>query len=86
MNRLFEKSEINGMVLTNRFIRSATFAGMATDEEGRCTSRLIDLMAGLAEGGVGLIITGHAMYTGRESTSLGRWVSTGMNSSRISRP
>lgn len=59
MNRLFEKSEINGMVLTNRFIRSATFAGMATDEEGRCTSSLIELMAGLAEGGVGLIITGH---------------------------
>jgi 2,4-dienoyl-CoA reductase-like NADH-dependent reductase (Old Yellow Enzyme family) len=32
---------------------------MATDE-GTCTPQLIELMAGLADGGVGLIITGHA--------------------------
>ena len=31
MAALFETSEINGMVLSNRFIRSATWAGMATD-------------------------------------------------------
>lgn len=59
MNRLFEITEINGMVLENRFIRSATWAGMATDD-GACTPGLIEIMAGLAEGGVGLIITGHA--------------------------
>jgi 2,4-dienoyl-CoA reductase-like NADH-dependent reductase (Old Yellow Enzyme family) len=58
MTTLFEKSEINGMVLSNRFIRSATWAGMATDEGG-CTPQLIDLMSDLSAGGVGLIITGH---------------------------
>ena len=47
------------MVLSNRFIRSATWAGMATDE-GTCTPQLIDLMSSLSIGGVGLIITGHA--------------------------
>jgi 2,4-dienoyl-CoA reductase-like NADH-dependent reductase (Old Yellow Enzyme family) len=57
--KLFEPSEINGMVLANRFVRSATWAGMATDEGG-CSPQLIDLVAGLADGGVGLIITGHA--------------------------
>jgi 2,4-dienoyl-CoA reductase-like NADH-dependent reductase (Old Yellow Enzyme family) len=59
MVALFEKNEINGMVLSNRFIRSATWAGMATDE-GACTPQLIDLMSNLSAGGVGLIITGHA--------------------------
>jgi 2,4-dienoyl-CoA reductase-like NADH-dependent reductase (Old Yellow Enzyme family) len=59
MDALFEKSRINGMVLSNRFVRSATWAGMATDE-GACTPRLIDLMRKLSAGGVGLIITGHA--------------------------
>ena len=59
MTKLFESSQINGMTLANRFVRSATWAGMATDE-GACTPQLIDLAAGLADGGVGLIITGHA--------------------------
>jgi 2,4-dienoyl-CoA reductase-like NADH-dependent reductase (Old Yellow Enzyme family) len=59
MGALFEKSDINGMVLSNRFVRSATWMGMATDE-GACTPRLIDLMSNIATGDVGLIITGHA--------------------------
>ena len=58
MTRLFEQSEINGMVLSNRFVRSATWEGLATDD-GASTSKLVDLMARLAAGGVGLIITGH---------------------------
>ncbi len=47
------------MTLPNRFVRSATWDGLAT-EEGACTPRIIDLVAKLAGGGVGLIITGHA--------------------------
>jgi len=56
---LFETTNINGMIIKNRFVRSATWEGMAKDD-GTCTKRLIDLMSQLAKGGVGLIITGHA--------------------------
>jgi len=46
------------MVLSNRLVRAATWEGLAADD-GACTSRLVDVMARLAAGGVGLIITGH---------------------------
>ncbi len=59
MSVLFESSEINGMTLRNRFVRSATWEGMATTE-GEVTPKLVETMAALARGGVGLIITGHA--------------------------
>lgn len=59
MSKLFESTEINGMKLPNRFVRSATWEGIAA-EDGSCTPRLIKLMTQFAEGGVGLIITGHA--------------------------
>jgi 2,4-dienoyl-CoA reductase-like NADH-dependent reductase (Old Yellow Enzyme family) len=59
MSILFTETQINGMTLQNRFVRSATWAGMAT-EEGTCTPDLVNLMVNLAQGGVGLIITGHA--------------------------
>ena len=58
MSKLFEPGEINGMKLANRFVRSATWEGMATDD-GACTPKLIDLMVNLAQGGVGLIISSH---------------------------
>lgn len=56
---LFEETSINGMILKNRFVRSATWEAMAEDD-GSCTQRLIDLMVELANGEVGLLITGHA--------------------------
>ncbi|MDO8785383.1 MAG: NADH:flavin oxidoreductase [Syntrophales bacterium] len=59
MKKLFEPSIINGMTLKNRFVRSATWEGMAKDD-GTCTPGIVDLMVSLAKGGVGLIITGHA--------------------------
>jgi len=59
MNTVFESSKIGTLCLANRFIRSATWEGMA-DDDGKCSSRLIELMSKLAQGGVGLIITGHA--------------------------
>ena len=59
MSMLFETTEINGMKLANRFVRSATWEGMATDD-GACPEPLITLMAQLAQGKVGLIITSHA--------------------------
>ncbi|MGD2097806.1 MAG: NADH:flavin oxidoreductase [Desulfobacterales bacterium] len=55
---LFEHTQINKLALPNRFIRSATWAGLA-DETGDCTPALIERMVELARGRVGLIITGH---------------------------
>lgn len=59
MTPLFSPMTINGMRLANRFVRSATWEGMA-GPDGSVTPKLIDCMAALADGGVGLIITGHA--------------------------
>ena len=70
MSRLFESSEINGMELKNRFVRSATWEGMAADD-GACTPKLIKLVGDLAEGGVGLIISSHAYI--REDGQAGPW-------------
>lgn len=58
MFRVFEKTELNRIILKNRFVRSATWEGMAT-EDGRCIYKLVKTMVNLAKGGVGLIITGH---------------------------
>ncbi|RPH49880.1 MAG: NADH:flavin oxidoreductase [Desulfobacteraceae bacterium] len=59
MSKLFESSEINGMKLANRFVRSATWEGMASPE-GAVTPKLIETMRVLAKGGVGLIISSHS--------------------------
>ena len=59
MPKLFETTAIKSMELANRFVRSATWEGMA-GTDGSCTKGLIDVTAALAQGGVGLIITGHA--------------------------
>jgi len=57
MPALFEKTQIKGMELKNRLVRSATGEGMA-DEDGFPTGDLFKLYEKLAKGGVGLIITG----------------------------
>jgi 2,4-dienoyl-CoA reductase-like NADH-dependent reductase (Old Yellow Enzyme family) len=58
MSKLFETSKINAMQLSNRFVRSATWEGMAA-EDGCCTPDFKTLYTELAKGGVGLIITSH---------------------------
>jgi len=60
--KLFESTQLNTLKLENRFVRSATFEGMAA-KDGSCTQRLIDLNVALAKGGVGLIISGHSYVT-----------------------
>ncbi len=70
MSKMFETTEINGMKLANRFVRSATWEGMAEDD-GSCTPKLMDLISKLAEGGVGLIITSHAYV--RQDGQAGPW-------------
>lgn len=58
MSTLFQATTINGMKLANRFMRSATWEGMAADD-GSCTPGLKELYVQLAKGKVGLIITSH---------------------------
>lgn len=59
MSILFTPMQINSLRLSNRFVRSATWEGMA-ESDGGSTPRLNRRMAALADGGVGLIITGHS--------------------------
>lgn len=59
MPLLFDHTSINRLTLKNRFVRSATWEGLATDD-GFCTPQLTALMEELAVGQVGLIISGHA--------------------------
>ncbi|HVN95493.1 MAG TPA: NADH:flavin oxidoreductase [Syntrophorhabdaceae bacterium] len=64
MSSLFESTSLKHLTVANRFVRSATWEGLA-DKDGAVTRRLIDMSSELARGGVGLIITGHA-YVSRE--------------------
>jgi 2,4-dienoyl-CoA reductase-like NADH-dependent reductase (Old Yellow Enzyme family) len=67
MNTLFDETKINGMLLKNRLVRSATHEAMA-DENGFPTERLYKLYERLAKGGVGLIISGYT-YVSRDGKS-----------------
>ena len=59
MPTLFEGVTLSGMMLRNRFVRSATFEGMA-DSSGAVKDVLVELTESLAQGEVGLIISSHA--------------------------
>ena len=59
MNILFTPVKIGPVTVPNRFVRSATHEYMA-DDEGNVSDNQIELYRRLAEGEVGLIITGHA--------------------------
>jgi len=57
MSILFGPAKIKNMEIRNRFVRSATGDG-AAERTGHISERQIELLSELAEGGVGLIITG----------------------------
>lgn len=59
MRKLFDDTRIKGMHLANRLVRSATWEGMC-GEDGTATQKLADFYDFLAQGGVGLIISGYA--------------------------
>lgn len=65
MKSLFDQTELSGLKLKNRFIRSATYYGTA-DEHGHMTEALFRIYEDLAKGGVGTIITGMAAVCGSE--------------------
>lgn len=56
---LFESVRFKNLTLKNRFVRSAVWMQMA-DENGHLTPELTRVYKQLADGGVGLIITGYA--------------------------
>ena len=70
MAALFEKNNINGMILNNRLVRSATWEGLC-DHDGRPTQELIEYYRTLAQGGVGLIVSGYT-YVSSEGKQLPR--------------
>ncbi|MBU2643330.1 NADH:flavin oxidoreductase [bacterium] len=59
MSKLFEPLEIGRLKIPNRFVRSATYYALS-DENGYISDGSIELMKTLAEGDIGLIITGYA--------------------------
>ena len=59
MSILFEPMKIGNLEIKNRFVRSATYFALA-DDDGFIGQPSVDLMRTLAEGGVGLIVTGYA--------------------------
>ena len=57
MNLLFDPFSIKNLTLRNRFVRSATYDGMA-EKNGRVSTKQIQMVEELARGGLGLIILG----------------------------
>ncbi len=70
MRSLFDKTKIKNMSLKNRFIRSATWEGLA-NYDGHINDELLKVYSDLAKGGVGLIITSYAYITKDEQPNKG---------------
>lgn len=70
LSTLFTESHIGKMVLKNRFIRSATWENMAT-ENGHMTDKLYAIYEELAKGDIGLIVTGYANIVEEEKPNAG---------------
>ena len=59
MATIFEATNIKGLTIGNRLVRSATWEGMC-DPDGRPTEKLCSLYKKLTEGEIGLLISGYA--------------------------
>ena len=64
MKKIFDDITVGKLNLKNRFMRSAT-AEKLSDKDGIPPSKLKDMYKKLAEGDIGLIVTGHA-YVDRQ--------------------
>ena len=65
MGALFEELAIGTLRARNRFVRAATYEGLATDD-GHLTPELTAICEELAEGGVGTVVMGYAYVTADE--------------------
>jgi len=72
MSRLFEPITIAGIEIRNRFMRSATWDRTATDD-GEVTDTSVEIIDGLARGGVGLIVTGYAYVSEHGKAAVGQF-------------
>lgn len=70
MKKLLKKTMLANIELKNRFVRSATWENMTT-EDGHMTSELYDIYEELAKNDVGLIITGYANVVKEEQPNPG---------------
>jgi len=70
MPDIFAPAFINKLELRNRFVRSATWEGLAAPD-GSCTPEVIKIITELARGGVGLIISSHT-FISPEGRATGR--------------
>jgi 2,4-dienoyl-CoA reductase-like NADH-dependent reductase (Old Yellow Enzyme family) len=71
MKHLFERTSINGMSLPNRFVRSATWEGLA-NKDGSVRQKLTEKMVELAKGEVGLIISGYSFVSPEGQSTSGQ--------------
>ncbi len=71
MATIFETTDLKGLELQNRLVRSATWEGMA-DDEGRVTPELVRVYEELADGGVGLIISSYLYIQPAGKQSVGQ--------------
>ena len=62
MASVFDPITLKNMTLSNRFVRSATYKGLARDD-GHVTGALVSLYDELARGDIGLIVIGYAYVT-----------------------
>ncbi|AJA48810.1 NADH-dependent flavin oxidoreductase [Clostridium pasteurianum DSM 525 = ATCC 6013] len=70
MKTLFEETKLGNISIQNRFLRSATWENMTT-EDGHLTDKLYKIYENLAKSGVGLIITGYANIVKEEQPNHG---------------
>ncbi|UZW13034.1 NADH:flavin oxidoreductase [Clostridium pasteurianum] len=70
MKTLFEQTKLGNISVQNRFLRSATWENMTT-EDGQLTDKLYKIYENLAKSGVGLIITGYANIVKEEQPNHG---------------
>ncbi len=70
MKRLFEEAKLGTMTVKNRFVRSATWENMTT-EDSHMTEELYKIYEELAVGEVGLMITGYANVVKEEQPNHG---------------
>lgn len=68
MKSMYDKTNLAGMKLKNRFIRSATYEGFAS-ESGHLTEKLMEIYENLSKGGVGTIITGLTYVSDKENAN-----------------